>query len=212
VCTSGVYNLCSFAGLRGEELPMMSQDAMAKHYIKDQPVEGSLEKVFLTLRGRVKGEHSEDACHLIPIAPTNKTGLKPRLWVGRVIKAYRLKGITSGWVFRNESRAPGGQSDYEPYFFSMFQSTQASGVVAAILLDPEYDIPALYGLSRSLRQGYATHATNMGLADADQKRLARWRFVESADGRTPNFQGGTKESYSDFNLMLKTLLRATKNL
>jgi hypothetical protein len=57
-----------------------------------------------------------------------------------------------------------------------------------------------------------THATNMEIVDADQKRLARWRYVESADGRTPNFQGGTKESYSDINLMLKTLLLATKKL
>jgi hypothetical protein len=87
-----------------------------------------------------------------------------------------------------------------------------SGVVAAIFLDPEDDVPALYGLSQYLRWGYATHTTNMGIAEADQKRLARWWYVESADGRTPNFQGGTKESYSDINLMLKTLLRATKKL
>jgi hypothetical protein len=36
--------------------------------------------------------------------------------------------------------------------------------------------------------------------------------VETAEGRTPNFQGGTKESYSEINLMLKTLLRATTKL
>jgi hypothetical protein len=94
----------------------------------------------------------------------------------------------------------------------MVQSIQASGVVASRLLDLEDDVPTLYGLSRSLRQGYATHATNMGIADADQKRLSRWWYVDSADGRTPNFQRGTKESYSDINLMLKTLLRATNKL
>jgi hypothetical protein len=123
-----------------------------------------------------------------------------------------MEGITNGWVFRNESRAPGRQSDYEPYFFGMVQNVQASVAVATRLLDPEDDVPAIYGLSRSLRRGYATRATHMGIADADQKRLARWRYVESDDGRTPNFQGGTKESYSDINLMLKTLLRATKKL
>jgi hypothetical protein len=85
---------------------MMSMDAMAKHYKKDQPVEGSLENVFLALHGRVKGEHIEDECHLIPIAATTETGLKPRLWVGRMTEAYRTEGITNGWVFRNESGAP----------------------------------------------------------------------------------------------------------
>jgi hypothetical protein len=83
----------------------------------------------------------------------------------------------------------------------MVQSIQVSGAVAVIFLDPEDDIPALYGLSRYLRRGYATHAIKTGIADADQKRLARWRYIESADGRTPNFQGGMKESYSDINLM-----------
>jgi hypothetical protein len=52
----------------------------------------------------------------------------------------------------------------------------------------------------------------MGTGDADQKGLARWMFVETAEGRTHYFQGGTKESYSDINLMLKMLLRATEKL
>jgi hypothetical protein len=100
VCIHAVFIMCGFcAGLRGEELPMMSLDAMAKHYKKDQPVEGSLENVFLALRGRVKGKHSEDACHLIPIAATTETGLKPRLWVGRMVETYRMVGTTEGWVF-----------------------------------------------------------------------------------------------------------------
>jgi hypothetical protein len=62
VCVHAVFIICGFcAVLGGEELPMMSMDAMAKHYKKDQPVEGSLENVFRAFRGRVKGEHSEDA-------------------------------------------------------------------------------------------------------------------------------------------------------
>jgi hypothetical protein len=76
--------------------------------------------MFLALRGRVKGEHSADACHLILIAATIETGLKPRLWVGRMIEAYRTKGITDGWVFRNEIGTPGRQSDYKRYFFVWF--------------------------------------------------------------------------------------------
>jgi hypothetical protein len=93
VCFHAVFISCGFwAGLRGEELPMTSLNAMAKHYKKDQPVEGSLANVFMALQGRVKGKHSEDACHLIPIVvATTETGLKPKLWVGRMIEAYRLK-------------------------------------------------------------------------------------------------------------------------
>jgi hypothetical protein len=95
-----------------------------------------------------------------------------------MIESYRLKGITSGWVFRKEIRAPGRQSNYEPYFFNMVQSIHASGAVAVRLLDPEDDIPSLYGLGPSLRLRYVTHAIDMGITDADQKRLARLRYVE----------------------------------
>jgi hypothetical protein len=79
-------------------------------------------------------------------------------------------------------------------------------------LGPEDDAPALYGLSQSLRRGYTTHVTNMGICDADQKILTRWRSVEIAECHTPHFQGGTKENYSDINLMLKSLLRAKNKL
>jgi hypothetical protein len=50
------------------------------------------------------------------------------------------------------------------------------------------------------------------ISEADQKRLVRWRFVETVESSTPNFQGGTKETYSDINLMLIMFLRATKKL
>jgi hypothetical protein len=83
VCVHAVFIICGLCtGLIGKELPMMFMGAMANHYKKYQPVEGSLKKVFLALRGRVKGEHSQDSCHLIPIAATTETGLTPRLWVG----------------------------------------------------------------------------------------------------------------------------------
>jgi hypothetical protein len=45
----------------------------------------------------------------------------------------------------------------------------------------------------------------------DIKRLARWRSVDNAGGKTANV-GGTKESYSDIVMMLKALLRATRGL
>jgi hypothetical protein len=51
----------------------------------------------------VKCEHNEDGCHLIPFAAETASGLKPQLWVGRMIEAYKTKGVTSGWVFRDDT-------------------------------------------------------------------------------------------------------------
>jgi hypothetical protein len=94
----------------------------------------------------------------------------------------------------------------------MGQGIQVRGVVATRFLDQEDDVPYLYGLIRPLRCGYATDNKKMGIDDADQKRLLRWRFVGKAQGRPPNYQGGKKKIYSFFNLMLKTRLLDTKKL
>jgi hypothetical protein len=72
-------------------------------------------------------------------------------------------------------------------------------------------VPEECGSGRSGRRGHATHATNEGISEKDAERLARWRGIENAGGKQSNL-GGTKESYSDVMLMLKTLLRATRNL
>jgi hypothetical protein len=89
----------------------MSLDATAKHYNKAQPKEESLANIFLALRGRVKGGgHKEDTCHLIRISAETQCGLKPRIWVGRMIEAYKLKGVTSGWVFQDGQGASCGST------------------------------------------------------------------------------------------------------
>jgi hypothetical protein len=92
------------------------------------------------------------------------------------------------------------------------RTSRRVGLVAARLLDPGDDVAAMYGLGQSLRRGYATRTMIMGISDPDQKRLAQWRFVETSEGRTPKFQGGTKEIYAGINLMLNTLLRAINKL
>jgi hypothetical protein len=62
-----------------------------------------------------------------------------------------------------------------------------------------------------LRRGFATPAKNYVISYKDIQRLARWRSIENAGGKQANL-GGTKEGYSDIMQMLKTLLRATRDL
>jgi hypothetical protein len=69
-----------------------------------------------------------------------------------------------------------------------------------------------HGISRSGRRGYATHSTNVRIADVDIKRLARWRAIEAAAGRAASLPGRTKEGYSEINQMIKSLLRASRPL
>jgi hypothetical protein len=79
------------------------------------------------------------------------------------------------------------------------------------LIDPGDDVPEVYGVSRSLRRGYTSHATNVNIPDSDIKRLTRWRNLESADGKAAS-HGGIKEHYSEISQLLKSLVRATRRL
>jgi hypothetical protein len=66
---------------------------------------------------------------------------------------------------------------YEPYIFELIQRVQEGETVAESFLLKDEDITASRGIARSGRRGYATHATNVGLAGVDIKRLARWRTI-----------------------------------
>jgi hypothetical protein len=184
VSLHGIFFIAGFCGgSRGEEMPLLSLYATAKYLSVAQPRSPELANVCLALRGRVKGEALEEACHIVPIAAITASGLTPRLWVRRAVEVYANLGINNGWMFRNKKGEAERIGVYEPYMFELIQRVQNAGVVAERLLPREEDITASHGIARSGRRGYATHATNVGIADADIKRLARWRAIEAAAGR-----------------------------
>jgi hypothetical protein len=67
-----------------------------------QPRSPQLDRVFLALRGRLRSEALEEACHLVPIAAVTASGLTPRLWMRRTVDTYASLGITNGWMFHNQ--------------------------------------------------------------------------------------------------------------
>jgi hypothetical protein len=212
LCLHAVFHIVGFVGgFRGEEMPMLSLDAIAKYLAYDQPTDPKLAHVMIALRGRVKGERKAEACHLVPIVAVTKSGLKPKLWVDRAVEACRRLGITSGWMFRDAKGAPSRQKEYEPLLFSLIQEVIVNESLPEHLLPKDTVVQTEYGIGRTMRRGYATHATNEGISEKDVQRLARWRMVENAGGKQANL-GGTKEAYSDIMQMLKTLLRATRDL
>jgi hypothetical protein len=116
----------------------------------------------------------------VPIAAVTASGMTPRLWVRRAVEAYINLGISNGWIFRNKKGEAERMGFYEPYMFELIQIVQDAGTVAEILLPRDEDITVSHGIARSGRRGYATRATNVGIADADINQLARWRAIEAA--------------------------------
>jgi hypothetical protein len=93
------------------------------------------------------------------------------------VEDYANLGIANGWMFRNKKGEANRMSVYEPYMFELIQRVQDAGVVAKRVLPREEYITVSHGIARSGRRGYATHATNVGIADVDIKRLATWRSI-----------------------------------
>jgi hypothetical protein len=126
----------------------------------------------------------------VPIAAVTASGLTPHLWVRRDMEAYANLGITNGWMFRNKKGEAERIIFYEPYMFELIQRAQDAGTVSERLLQRDEDITMSHGIARSGRRGYATHATNVGIADVDIQWLARWREIEAAAGRASSLPGG----------------------
>ena len=88
-----VFMLAAFgAGLRGEEVPLISLDGLLTFWDESRLDEDS--HVMLTLKGRFKGEVDE-RWHLVTIRDATRSGLPFRNWMERVLhRRVNLPGPT----------------------------------------------------------------------------------------------------------------------
>jgi hypothetical protein len=144
-----VFHIVSFVGrFRGEEMHMLSFDAIAKYLRYEEPKDPALNHVMIALHGRVKGERKAEVCHLIPVAAVAKSGLKPKLWVKRAVAAYGRIGITDGWLFRDQRGAPSRQKEYEPRLFALIDEVIVNESLPERILPRSTDVAAEYGIGK----------------------------------------------------------------
>ena len=87
------------AGLRGEEVPLISLDGRLTFWDELQMEEDS--HVMLTLKGRFKGE-VDKRWPLVPFSNHTCPGLPFRLWMERALhQRVNLLGQDSGWLFQD---------------------------------------------------------------------------------------------------------------
>jgi hypothetical protein len=120
-------------------------------------------------------------------------------------------GIANGWMLRDSKGTPSRQKNYEQMLFTLIQEVIENKSLSERSLPKAAVVPTEHGIGKTMRRGHATHATNEGVSDEDIQRLARWRSIENAGGKQEH-SGGAKEGCSDIMQMLKTLLRATRDL
>ena len=72
-----------------------------------------------------------------------------------------------------------------PLLLSLIQEVIDNGSLPERLLPKATGVVQTeHGIGRSVRRGYATHATNKGISDyKDILQLVRWRSIENAGGK-----------------------------
>lgn len=194
------YLIAFCGGLRGEEIPLADITGITKWW-NEGVVENVEPHVTVALLGRFKGETGEKY-HLLPLAAETKSGLKPRLWIGRAIALLARKGITRGPLFRTTTGQPIHAGSMEYKFFFRLEEVQA---LHPDLIPDQVDVPEVYGVSRSFRRGSTTEAGNRGVAPNIIEMNNRWRKVERAG--TAQASIGMREHYTDVRMALPQLLR-----
>lgn len=124
IAVEAAFYLITYCGsLRGEEVPLTDITRISKWW-NEGDIGRGVSHVKIALLGRFKGETGEKY-HLMPLAGETRSGLKPRLWVGRVIAALAGKGVTRGPLFRTPGGQPIRAGAMEPLFFTRLEEVHA---------------------------------------------------------------------------------------
>lgn len=193
------YLIAFCAGLRGEEVPLCDITGMRKWW-KDGDIRGVTPHATVALLGRIKGETGEKY-HLMPLAAETRSGLQPRLWIGRALGLLEKRGIMRGPLFQTASGDPIRFGVMEPKFIDRLEAVQIS---RPDLLSDQVEVAEAYGVRRSFRRGSTTEAGNRGVPSDVVDANNRWRKVENAGTRQASMN--MQEHYTDVRLSLDKLL------
>jgi len=202
----GAFYVIAFRlALRGEEVEMVEMRGIRRHWDQAMAHE-ELPHIVIALLGKFKNEVGE-AYHWMPMLPTTPRGLKPSLWVKRVLDCYAGQNVFSGYMFRNANGSKLKAKMMEPRFHDRLIQVQHS---CTHLLDPELDVVEEYGVSRSFRRGGTSEATKNGALPHVVELNGRWRKVNQSGASRPSIT--IREHYTDVRLTLKPLLAFTSHL
>lgn len=186
-------------------MPMVNFAGVLKHWYEGV-TDSKRPHVVIALLGRFKNEVGEKY-HLIPLAAETRSGLKVRLWVGRLLEEYSLRGITRGPMYRTTDGSPIKARAYKEAFLLRLERTQAE---RPDLTPRSTVVSEEYGIYRSFRRGATSEATNRGVKPDVIEANNRWRKVENAEGCKAGLE--MREHYADVRLILDQLLRFSKAL
>jgi hypothetical protein len=138
------------------------------------------------------------------LAAVTELGLRPALWLDRLVKVLENLGILSGWLFQGSQGEQRSMSSFAEEFYCVLFVIREE---EPTLFEPTMDIIEDYHLARSLRRGATTRATNAGVSQPDIDWINRW----STEGKEL-IDGSMRVIYSGRKQMLETFLHFSKAL
>jgi len=192
-------------GLRGEEVFLISLGALRKVWGPSQ--HHVTPHVMLGMVGRRKRLIGCRA-FLLPSVIETASGLRPGIWLGRIIEAFEGLGLITGYVmFRDDGGDP-RLSDYNHVFVDCLLGVQAR---RPDLIHPDIEVAADFGLPRSGRRGATTQARVNGVSEMDIGTNQLWRKTELNVGRAFRF-GDMIPYYTEVAQSLPIQLRFSRAL
>jgi hypothetical protein len=186
--------------LRGEELPLMDLAGSRINSARGK-VHPKISHGVVALLGRFKNEIGEKY-HLMPVPFVTNSGLKPMVWLNRMLGWYEEGGIESGPVFRTERGECAKYGDFEHEFLTRMAKVQESK--PELFAKPDSNVFEEYSLGRSGRRSATGRSLNVGLDGTIIETNNRWRVRERAKGSDPN--QNMIQHYADVLVLLDALL------
>jgi hypothetical protein len=190
--------------LRGSEGFLLDLGGLRKHAVDPSK---ALNYFIIPLLGKVKGEH-HDRCHLLPCSFKTISGIKPYVWLERLVRVKALQGLVDGPAISDERGRVLNSSTIDQGMHEVLEEVFLSRreLFPSTITDRE-DIVANYHAFRSFRRSSDTRALDKGVNKDDIDIVNRWHQVEKADGNRPSFD--MRHHYAQYELLVQPFLRYT---
>ncbi len=139
--------------------------------------------VIVKLIGEFKGE-TGTRHYLISLANVTSSGIKMRCWLEEFMRIKEKEGYKSGPSFDCSNGSLGLMSKYDDILHLFLRKVQEAH--PNIIL-PTDEVEANYGFSWTFRRTAKSQTRGVNLDSGVQNAMNRWRKIEEAKGKHPQF-------------------------
>jgi hypothetical protein len=206
IAETACFFLVGYCGsMRGFELPKALLTNLRNSLHLEDGHHGHRPHAGIFFLGRFKARSNAEKKILVFLAAVTDSGLRPALWLDRLVKILEGLGIFSGWLFQGAQGEQRPMTSFSEEFYRVLFAIRDGD---PSLFEPStMDIMEDYHLARSLRRGATTRATNAGVSQPDIDWINRWNTAGEE-----LIDGPMRVIYSDRKQMLETFLRFSRAL